>query len=53
MTARQVVLWRHGETDYNRQNRVQGSIDIDLNEHGRRQAKKAAKPRSTDGLVCG
>jgi probable phosphoglycerate mutase len=33
-----LVLVRHGETDWNRQGRTQGHIDIELNETGRRQA---------------
>lgn len=38
-----VYLIRHGETDYNRQQRYQGHTDIELNEVGRRQAKELAK----------
>lgn len=34
---------RHGETDWNRQGLIQGSIDIDLNELGRLQAAQLAK----------
>jgi broad specificity phosphatase PhoE len=33
-----VYLARHGETDWNRDRRLQGSADIALNETGRRQA---------------
>jgi 2,3-bisphosphoglycerate-dependent phosphoglycerate mutase len=33
-----LLLARHGETDWNRELRIQGSSDIDLNELGRRQA---------------
>ena len=37
-----LVLVRHGETDWNREGRLQGSQDIPLNELGRRQAAEAA-----------
>lgn len=37
-----LVLWRHGQTDFNRQARIQGWSDIELNADGRAQAEAAA-----------
>ena len=40
--TRQVVLWRHGRTEWNVAGRVQGQSDIPLDEVGREQAREAA-----------
>ena len=43
MGVERIILWRHGETDANRSLRIQGSIDIPLNERGRAQARASAQ----------
>ncbi|MBY6412062.1 histidine phosphatase family protein [Rhodococcus sp. BP-252] len=39
---RQLILLRHGQTEYNANDRMQGQLDTDLTELGRTQAKDAA-----------
>jgi broad specificity phosphatase PhoE len=42
MTADRLVLWRHGQTDWNSSGRFQGQADIPLNAVGLDQARDAA-----------
>ncbi|WP_144119644.1 histidine phosphatase family protein [Catellatospora sichuanensis] len=37
-----VLLWRHGNTDWNAAQRVQGQLDVPVNDRGRAQAQAAA-----------
>ncbi|MFI6046502.1 histidine phosphatase family protein [Nocardia sp. NPDC051321] len=41
--VRNLILLRHGQTEWNAADRMQGQIDTDLTELGRRQAKEAAR----------
>src|SRR5690242_19637486 len=38
-----LVLWRHGQTEWNMQGRFQGQTDIPLDEIGQQQAERAAR----------
>ena len=42
MTASTVVLWRHGRTPFNAENRFQGQLDVPLDDVGLAQAAAAA-----------
>ncbi|MEI5582337.1 MULTISPECIES: histidine phosphatase family protein [unclassified Agromyces] len=42
VSATTIALVRHGETDWNRDGRIQGSTDIAMNDRGRRQARATA-----------
>ena len=43
VTTLRIYLARHGETDWNREHRLQGDTDTDLNSTGRLQAAKLAE----------
>ena len=38
-----LVLLRHGESQWNKENRFTGWVDVDLNDKGREEARDAAR----------
>lgn len=47
-----IILVRHGETDWNRQRRIQGISDRELNETGRRQAEALAQALKNEKVAA-
>jgi alpha-ribazole phosphatase/probable phosphoglycerate mutase len=41
-----LILVRHGQTDWNKEDRIQGQSDISLNEEGKKQAERIARQLS-------
>ncbi|MBF6415159.1 histidine phosphatase family protein [Nocardia cyriacigeorgica] len=50
--VRKLILLRHGQTEWNAIDRMQGQIDTDLTELGRRQAKEAARELVTHNAIA-
>ncbi len=50
MNATRIIAIRHGETDWNVDSRVQGHLDIPLNETGRWQASRVAQALSGESI---
>lgn len=46
-----VVLIRHGESVWNKENRFTGWTDVDLSEKGREEAKKAGQTLKNEGFI--
>jgi 2,3-bisphosphoglycerate-dependent phosphoglycerate mutase len=51
MTVTKLVLVRHGESQWNNENRFTGWYDIDLSEKGRTEAKAAGKLLKGEGFT--
>jgi probable phosphoglycerate mutase len=41
---REVFVFRHGQTDWNAEGRIQGHLDVPLNDVGRAQARRLIEP---------
>jgi 2,3-bisphosphoglycerate-dependent phosphoglycerate mutase len=46
---RQLVLLRHGESAWNKENRFSGWTDVDLSDHGREQGREAGRTLKKHG----
>src|SRR5262245_48042281 len=45
-----ILLVRHGETEWNREGRVQGSTDVPLSDSGRQQVRTLAAALDRSGI---
>ncbi|KAI3777099.1 hypothetical protein L1987_46893 [Smallanthus sonchifolius] len=50
-TVTEIVVVRHGETEWNAEKRIQGHLDIDLNDVGRQQAIAVAERLSAESKI--
>jgi 2,3-bisphosphoglycerate-dependent phosphoglycerate mutase len=48
---KKIVLLRHGESDWNKENRFTGWTDVDLSEKGKEEAKKAGQVLKKEGFI--
>lgn len=52
MEGSRVILVRHGETEWNRDGRIQGQLDTALSDVGRVQARKVARRLAKESVVA-
>src|SRR5215470_13238242 len=52
MTAGRLIVWRHGRTEWNLQDKIQGQADIPLDSVGLEQARTAAAPLASTRLFA-
>ncbi|MFC5522866.1 histidine phosphatase family protein [Polaromonas jejuensis] len=52
MEPTRIIAIRHGETTWNVDSRIQGHLDIPLNETGRRQAKRMAQALAEEPITA-
>ena len=50
MSVRKLVLLRHGQSQWNLENRFTGWVDVDLTEQGRNEARRAGEQMKAEGL---
>src|SRR5690349_8413010 len=50
MNKKHLFIFRHGETDWNVEERFQGHLDIPLNDNGRNQARELGQKMKHFGL---
>ena len=48
---KKLVMIRHGESEWNKQNLFTGWSDVDLSETGRKEAREAGRLLSKEGLL--
>jgi glucosyl-3-phosphoglycerate phosphatase len=53
LPVRRLLLWRHGQTEWNITGRFQGQLDPPLDDEGRRQAASTAPDLLATGLSAG
>lgn len=52
MDATRIIAIRHGETSWNAEARIQGQLDIELNERGRWQAQRVGEALASEPVAA-